>query len=194
MHCIQNLPEGYRQIYEVDLQKDKKTALLINGLAIAISLIMGIGMHFFVPIGTLFSMEAGFGAYCLRFAALIAAMVVYIVLHEWVHGRAMRFFGAKELQFGFTGVYAFAGSKADYFDKKAYLIIALAPLVVWGVVLLILNLLVSEPWFWVVYLTQIMNVSGAMGDVFVTAKFSKMPADILVNDDGVSMRVYARED
>ena len=65
---------------------------------------------------------------------------------------------------------------------------------VWGIVLLVINLLVPEPWFWVVWLIQINNVSGAMGDIFVTVKFSRMPADILVNDDGVSMRVYARED
>ena len=194
MHCLQSLPENYRKIYEVDLQKNKKTALLINGLAIAVSLIMGIGMHCFVPIGTLFSMEAGLGAYCLRFAVLIAAMIGYIILHEWVHGRAMRFYGAKKLRFGFTGMYAYAGSKEDYFTKNAYIVVALAPLVVWGIVLLVINLLVPEPWFWVVWLIQINNVSGAMGDIFVTVKFSRMPADILVNDDGVSMRVYARED
>ena len=194
MHCLQSLPENYRKIYEVDLQKDKKTALLINGLAIAVSLIMGIGMHCFVPIGMLFSMEAGLGAYCLRFAVLIAAMIGYIILHEWVHGRAMRFYGAKKLRFGFTGMYAYAGSKEDYFTKNAYIVVALAPLVVCGIVLLGINLLVPEPWFWVVWLIQINNVSGAMGDIFVTVKFSRMPADILVNDDGVSMRVYARED
>ena len=194
MHCVQKLPENYRKIYEVDLQKNKKTALLINGLAIVVSLIMGIGMHCFVPIGTLLSMEAGLGAYCLRFAVLIAAMIGYIILHEWVHGRAMRFYGAEKLRFGFTGMYAYAGSKEDYFIKNAYIVVALAPLVVWGIVLLVINMLVPEPWFWVVWLIQINNVSGAMGDIFVTVKFSRMPADILVNDDGVSMRVYARED
>ena len=193
MHCVQHLPENYVQIYSVDLQKDKKTAILINVLATVVSLIMGFGMHLAVPIGTLFSMEDGFGAYCLRFAVLIAAVIGYIVLHEWVHGRVMRFYGAKQVQFGFTGLYAFAGSREDYFDKRAYRIIAMAPLVLWGIVLLILNILVPLSWFWVVWLVQIMNVSGAMGDVFVTLKFSKMRPDILVNDDGVSMRVYARE-
>lgn len=193
MNCVQQLPEGYRQIFAVDLQNNKKIAQLINGLALAVAVIMGVVMHFAVPIGTLFDMTAGIGSYVVRFAVLLAGMVAYIVLHEWVHGRVMRFCGAVQVKFGFTGIYAFAGSQADYFTKKAYRWIALAPLVVWGIVLLVLNLLVPPAWFWVVYLIQISNVSGAMGDIYVTVKFARMPRDILVQDDGVSMRVYSRE-
>lgn len=69
--------------------------------------------------------------------------------------------------------------------------VALAPVVLWGIVLLIINLLVSDEWIWIVYLIQITNISGAAGDFYVTAKFLKMPEDILVKDRGVSMTVYA---
>ena len=193
MHCVQSLPEDYRKIYEIDLQKNKKTALLLNILGSVMGILMVLAMHFVIPIGTLFSMENGFADYCLRFVVLIVGIIVYIILHEWVHGRVMRFYGARQVKFGFTGLYAFAGSKEDYFAKKAYIVIALAPLVLWGVVLLAVNLLVGEAWFWVVYWIQVMNVTGAVGDLFVTVKFSKMPVDILVNDDGVSMRVYLPE-
>ena len=33
---------------------------------------------------------------------------------------------------------------------------------------------------------------GAAGDLYVTAKLSKMSADILIQDSGVSMTVYER--
>lgn len=193
MRSVQQLPVDYRQIFAVDLQRDKKTALLINGLALIVTAVMGVGMHLVIPIGTLFDMTAGLGPYALRFLVLLVGLVAYIILHEWLHGRVMRLCGAQQVKFGFTGLYAFAGSAADYFTKRAYLAIALAPLVVWGVALLVLNLVVPLPWFWVVYILQITNVSGAMGDVYVTVKFSRMPGDILVQDDGVRMRVYSRE-
>ena len=89
-------------------------------------------------------------------------------------------------------MYAFAGSN-DYYDKRSYIVIALAPIVVWGVVLLVLNLLVPVQWFWIVYWVQVSNISGAAGDLYVTYRFSRLPQDILVQDYGVGMTVYSAE-
>ena len=89
-------------------------------------------------------------------------------------------------------MYAFVGS-SDYYDKTAYIFIALAPVVIWGIVLAIVNLLVSVEWFWVVYFIQIMNLSGAAGDLYVTVKFSRLPKDVLIQDYGVGMKVFSKE-
>ncbi|MBQ7322038.1 MAG: DUF3267 domain-containing protein [Clostridia bacterium] len=187
------LPEAYREIYTVDLQKNKKMALLVNGIGVVILIAMVLPAAFLVPISTLFSMEQGFLAYTLRFLALIVGSILYIILHELTHAAVMRIYGAKKVRFGFTGMYAFAGSEQDYFDKFSYVQIALAPLLVWGLILAVINLLVPLEWFWVVYFIQISNVSGAAGDLFVSARFCKMPSDILVRDTGVSMTVYSKE-
>lgn len=192
MKALQVLPEGYKEIFSVNLQKNKKTAVLINTVAVVIGLVMGISMHFHISIATLFDMEKGLGAYSLRFAALLILNLIYIILHELVHGITMKICGTKKVKYGFTGIYAFAGS-SDYYDKRNYIIIALAPVVLWGIVLGIINAFVPEDWFWVVYLIQIANISGAAGDMYVTAKFSKMPKDILVTDNGVEMKVYSKE-
>lgn len=192
MKSLRSLPENYKEIFSVNLQKDKKTALFINGLALIITLIMGILMHFHISIFTLFDMENGIGAYALRFAALIVFSFLYIILHELVHGITMKLCGTKKVKYGFTGIYAFAGSD-DYYNKTSYLTIALAPVIIWGIVLAVINIFVPEHWFWVVYFIQIANISGAAGDIYVTAKFSKMPKDILVNDNGIEMKVYSQE-
>ena len=184
------LPEGYKEIFSVNMQTDKKTMLIVNGLALVITAAIAIPMHFHISIATLFDMENGFGMYILRFAVMIISMVLYIVLHELVHGITMKLFGTKKVKYGFTGMYAFAGSD-DYYDKTSYIVIAMAPIVVWGVVIAIINALVPNEWFWVVYIIQIANISGAAGDLYVTAKFLKMPKDILVHDNGVSMTVYS---
>ena len=192
MKSFKTLPENYKEIFSVNLQKDKKVALLINTAAGVIALVMGILMHFHISIGTLFDMENGIGMYALRFVSLMAFTFIYLVLHELVHGITMKLCGTKKVKYGFTGLYAFAGSD-DYYDKKSYIIIALAPVVFWGIVLAAINAFVPESWFWVVYFIQISNISGAAGDMYVTLKFSKMPKDILITDNGVGMKVYSKE-
>ena len=190
MRAVETLPEGYNEIYSVDLQKDKKTAVLLNFIAIVIAGLMIVPGHYFVPITTLFDMEHGLRNYTLRFLLLIVLMILYLVLHELVHGIAMKLCGTRKVKYGFTGMYAYAGSN-DYYGKKAYIFIALAPVVFWGIVLAVINPFVSVEWFWVVYLIQIMNLSGAAGDLFITVRFSRFPENILIKDYGVGMTVYS---
>ncbi|MBR2388028.1 MAG: DUF3267 domain-containing protein [Clostridia bacterium] len=192
MKAFGSLPEGYGEIYSVDLKKNKKLSLLVNGIAIVICVVMAVVMNFYVPFSTLFDMKDGFVPYIIRFVSLMLLSVLYIVLHEIVHGIAMKICGTKKVKYGFTGVYAYAGSD-DYYDKKGYIFIALAPVVLWGIVLAVVNFLVPASWFWVIYIIQISNVGGAAGDYFVTVRFSRLPKDILVKDYGVGMVVYSKE-
>lgn len=189
MKAIGVLPEDYGEIYSLNLQKDKRTAIIVNLLALAIAAVMAVSMNFFVPVTSVFDMSGGIVRYFLRLAALIVLMVLYMVLHELVHGIAMKLCGTKRVKYGFTGLYAFAGSE-DYYDKKSYIFIALAPIVLWGTVLAAVNFFVPTEWFWIVYMIQLMNISGAAGDLFAAVKFSRMPKNILIQDSGVSMRVF----
>lgn len=189
MKAIGVLPEDYGEIYSLNLQKDKRTAIIVNLLALAIAAVMAVSMNLFVPVTSVFDMSGGIVRYFLRLAALIVLMVLYMVLHELVHGIAMKLCGTKRVKYGFTGLYAFAGSE-DYYDKKSYIFIALAPIVLWGTVLAAVNFFVPTEWFWIVYMIQLINISGAAGDLFAAVKFSRMPKDILIQDSGVSMRVF----
>ena len=189
-HNTLELPKGYDVVLKLDLQKNKKIALLVNGIAALIAvLLVGLGC-FWVPITTLFQFDDGMKMYFLRFGILLVGIILYTILHELIHGIFMKQFSRTKVTYGFTGLYAYAGSEA-YFNKSSYLIIALAPVVVWGLVLLCLNLFLNYSWFWVVFTIKICNLSGAAGDLYVTYRFSKMPADILVRDTGVAMTVYA---
>lgn len=189
MKAIGVLPKDYGEIYSLNLQKDKRTAIIVNLLAFAIAAVMAVSMNFFVPVTSFFDMSGGIVRYFLRLAALIVLMVLYMFLHELVHGIAMKLCGTKRVKYGFTGLYAFAGSE-DYYDKKSYIFIALAPIVLWGTVLAAVNFFVPTEWFWIVYMIQLINISGAAGDLFAAVKFSRMPKNILIQDSGVSMRVF----
>lgn len=192
--CTDTLPSDYGEIYSLDLQKDKKTALIVNGVAIAVMLILFFIGNAVMPVSSLFEVEDEFYLHMsfIKLIVFLFAMIAYILLHELVHGITMKLFGAKTVKYGFTGLYAYAGCD-EYFAKMPYIIIALAPIVIWGAVLFIVNCLVPADWFWIVYIIQIMNISGAAGDLFVTLKFSKYPKDILVKDIGVSMTVYSAD-
>lgn len=190
MKATSTLPENYNKYYSVDLQKNKKIAVIINLLAFVIAIIMVIAGIFINPIISFLDTTNGYLPLLARLLCIALGSIAYIILHELIHGIAMKICGTKKIKFGFTGLYAFAGSN-DYYDKKAYIFIALAPVVFWGIILGVLNFLVSEPWFWVVYIIQIFNISGAVGDYFVTIKFINFPKDILIKDDGVSMTVYS---
>lgn len=183
------LPEGYAPLFSMDLQENKRLMLLVNIIGTAIAILAVVPALFFVPFSALFDMSAGLGAYALRFAALLVGMVLYVVLHELVHGIFMRAISGVSVRYGFTGMYAYAGSDA-YFGKASYLLIAMAPVVIWGVVLAVACCFVPAEWFWVVYLIQVVNLSGAGGDIYVTFKFCRLPRDILVRDTGVAMTVF----
>ena len=66
------------------------------------------------------------------------------------------------------------------------------PVIAIGIVLLVTNCIVGTSWFWCVYIIQVVNIASAFGSMYVVYKFSKLPKDILIKDDGASMTVYSR--
>ncbi len=188
---MKTLPAGYEKIRDIDLKKNRREALIVNVTAAIIAVVMAVIGHFIVPVQTLFDMTS-VPAYFARFGVLLVGLVAYIILHEAVHGVVMYHYCKVKPTFGFTGMYAYAGSNEDFFDKASYRLIALAPLVVWGVIFTVLLLALPKEWFWVLWLLQIGNISGAAGDVYVTATLWKRPETILVKDTGIDMTVYDR--
>lgn len=190
VNSYQQLPDEYEESFQIDLAKDKKLFYLVNGACILIALVLFLLGSLYIPITSL--LEGSFWFVELRLLGTGFGMIGYLVLHEAVHGIFIRLFSGKKADYGFSLAYAYAGSKA-YFTKLPYLVIALAPIVVWGLIFAVFCVLVSKEVFWVFYALQIANISGAAGDLYVFWRFSKLPADILVQDVGVSMTVYTRK-
>ena len=189
MKAYQSLPEGYKEILQVNMQDDKKTAAKISvGGAITMAAVLIIG-HLIVSVRAFFDVDS-LGRYFIRLGVLLVGYIAYMVLHELTHAAVMKAVGGRQVEFGFTGMYAFAGSHEDYFDKSSYRCIALAPLVVWGIIFGVLAPIVPRDWFWIVWFLQAGNIGGAAGDVYITVKLWNMPSSILVRDTGVDMTVY----
>lgn len=95
--CSSALPVGYREIYSVNLQKDKKAALFVNIAALILMVIFVIIGILIVPISYTFDNDGSIVTVWLKTIAVLAGMIVYFILHELVHGITMKHYGAKKL-------------------------------------------------------------------------------------------------
>lgn len=183
------LPNGYKESFKIDLKENKKLYIGINASATIVMLALLLPV-LFTKLDIILS-DNTYGSSLFTLFLLLFSLA-YIVLHELVHGIFIRIFSGKWGNFGFKGAYAFAGSEC-YFNKASYLIIALAPIVIWGIVLALLNIFMPMNYLWLaLYFVQTMNISGSVGDIYVTARLLKESPDILIKDTGVDMTIFNR--
>ncbi len=193
MKAVQELPNGYVPYDHINLQQDKKAAMKVNLPAVlALAAMLLLGNFAFVPVSVILNSSMSLSGVLIRLAVMLLGYFAYIVLHELTHAAVMKLFGAEKIRFGLTPLYAFAGSERDYFGKGAYRAIALAPLVVWTLLLTVPLLFLPADWFWTVYFIQCGNIAGCAGDIYVTLRMLKAPSDVLIMDTGVEMFVYSR--
>ena len=181
---------GYKECTKIDLVKNKKEALLVNIYGIIIMVVMAVFIPLLIMGGIIeFNLETTFP---LFFIVLIISLILYIPLHEIVHGIVLKKYTDEKLSFGWKLVYAYCGSKEAVVDRKEYYAVALAPLLVFSVVfisLMVLNPSLSLVW----YVMEIMNVSGSVGDIYVSIKLRKEKSrDILITDSGTDMSFWSR--
>ena len=181
---------GYKECTKIDLVKNKKEALLVNIYGIIIMVVMAVFIPLLIMGGIIeFNLETTFP---LFFIVLLISLILYIPLHEIVHGIVLKNYTDEKLSFGWKLVYAYCGSKEAVVDRKEYYAVALAPLLVFSVVfisLMVLNPSLSFVW----YVMEIMNVSGSVGDIYVSIKQRKEKSrDILITDSGTDMSFWSR--
>ncbi len=189
MQSTWTLPEGYGQKYLIDLKDNKKQFWIVNGLSIGIMLVL-LGLFFWLMWLGVMDLQAK--RLPIQLLVMAVGMIAYIPLHELLHGVFMRRYSGRKANYGFTLVYAYAGSEC-YFTKRHHRIISLAPVTFWGLVFLALLFLVPLGWRWVVYVWLMYNLSGAAGDFYVFWRLGKEPDTILCQDTGVRMAVFDRQ-
>ena len=189
--AYQCLLPGYDLYETIDLARDRKMLIGINISGMAVMAVMFIYAFAWRPeINACFDQELP--GILLALAVMVAGYIAYIVLHELVHGIFIRIFSGEKAQYGLQLSKGYAFAKSDYFfGKAAYIVIALAPVVVWGAVLHVLMGAVPDQWYLPVFFIQAMNIGGAVGDYYVTWRILRMPEGVLVIDSGTSMKFFA---
>jgi hypothetical protein len=179
------LPKGYRYAATLDFMRNRKQMKAVVWLSLALIVVPTLVGLLFVPVRSSWRWMLG---RWYRWPALLAALVLYIPLHELTHGAVMFALSGVKPSFGVKLPYAYAGSTA-WFDRRSHVITALAPLIVWGAVLFILMITLPPRWFWPLLIVQISNLSGSAGDIYCAWVLMKMDGDLLIQDTGTRMRV-----
>ena len=107
--------------------------------------------------------------------------ILYIILHEITHLIFMKIFSKEKINISIKFPTISVGSNAKY-SKKQFYIIALAPVIILGIILILLILFSSKDYtfLWSILLT--LNFAGSGGDFLQFLKISKYPTNTYFQD------------
>lgn len=192
---IHQLPPGYRQVHHLMLLTRDKV-LLINGLAL-IPLVMAVGIlagWWVLMLKVRGSWPGGFGANWPWWLWTILVVIASIIIHEGLHGLAIRRTGHKARYGVMLSKGAFyATVDGAYFWRNDFIMIALAPIVGISLLGLLLMVLLPDTLAYYVGLGVALNAANSIGDLWMTAVVLRYPPDALVQDEADSIRIFAKE-
>lgn len=183
------LPVGYKAAYTLDALH-KKTALVLNLVALVLmALVLLLSWLVIQPT----DFENGFRFRYL--AASLIGMLLYMVLHELVHGAAYKLLTGCKLRFGLSASCAYCGVPDIYVYRHTALIALLAPFVLFSILLLIFAGIVPNPWAKLsIMLVFAVHFGGCSGDLYDTYLylFRFRDSSTLMRDTGPKQTFYTR--
>lgn len=185
------LPEGYVQVRHINA-KDFKFGLIFNLIAIAaLAVVMAIAI---VPLGL--RDNVSHTSTPLLPLAFLAALFLYIVLHELVHGAVYKALTHQKLTFGMSWSCAFCGVPNVYTYRRTALLALVAPLTVFTLILVPLTVVLYavNPMYYLASAFILgMHLGGCSGDIYVTGLllFKYRSPRILMRDTGPEQFMFA---
>ena len=178
-----NLPLNYKFHAKMDLSKDKKINMRIQILLLLLVAIM-IGLAKWFNFQLVGSWNTG-----IRILITVFMCAAYMIVHELTHGFFVKLLSGVKPTYLVKFPFICTGSTA-YFNKKSFIIIALSPIVVWGISLILMLLLLPSDFFLSIYIVTILNFAGAAGDYVQVYAISKIHPMALVQDNGEETKVF----
>jgi hypothetical protein len=121
-----------------------------------------------------------------------------LLLHEWVHGVAIRWAGHRP-RYGMQGIkigpitipyLLYATADDAYFPRTAFIVIALAPVIIITIVGLALMVILPDYLHSYLMVAIVINGTGAVGDLWMTAIVRRYPESTLVRDEAESISIF----
>lgn len=184
------LPDGYKETDYVNLYLNRRVYRNLNTASFFIgAAVIAVGWLWQGFDGLLDLLRRGMSDYLLWLLLLAGGILAYLALHELTHGLFIRLFSGLRPHYGRKGVLLFTGSEA-YFCRRHYIVIALAPVMLFGLIFGALSLFLKNEWFWFVMALQVANLGGAVGDYYITYRALRQPKTALFRDSGVGVTFY----
>jgi hypothetical protein len=192
-----NLPDSFHPAGEFNLKSNTRMMVILNIVGfilflIAVALVQLYTLHIRPNTSTVtFSFEvdnlAQAGVFILL---LLLDLVLLVVLHEGVHGLCFWLITNKRPVFSLGPGYAAAAAPDCFISRGPYLITALSPLIVLTAAGLMLIPFVSSGVLFHVSLVTVMNIAGAVGDLWVAMGIITRHGPLLVRDHGDRVEVF----
>ena len=190
-------PEGYIQVHHVDAKDGKFMTFMLVGSALLFVVVMGLLVLPLLLTDSFRIIEISedlLGPYYV----FVVGIVLYIILHEIVHGIVYKRRTGEKLTFGLTLTCAFCGVPNIYVYRETSLKATLAPLIWFTVILtpIILGLYFVDTLLYIAFAAIFAtHISGCIGDMYVAWFLHKHTDNrILVRDTGPAQTFYAPQE
>jgi len=195
-HC-DTLPDGFGQTAEFNLKKNTRAMVILNVAGFILFLAAAALVQAFTLwarpdlSGVMFSFQVdNLAQVGLLILFLLLDMAVLVILHEGIHGLCFRMITGKRPVFSLGPGYAAAAAPGIYIARGPYLVTALSPLVVMTAIGLLLISFVSSGVLFHVTLITVLNIAGAVGDLWVAGGVIIKQGPVLVQDFGDRVVMY----
>lgn len=189
------VPAGYREVLCWRLGDTRRRVIAVN-LLVLLSLVPW--LFVFRWLATKVGGMTDFWELRTPFYLILAGIALTLVLHELVHGLAAIAFGSR-VQFGalLTQLMFYCTAPGHVFERSAFLVVALAPLVGLSLLALLgMILLTGTPWVGLLAICAAGNAAMAGGDLWITSVVLRYPSSARLIDerDGVRILLPAQAD
>ncbi|MBC7869211.1 MAG: DUF3267 domain-containing protein [Chitinophagaceae bacterium] len=196
---VLSLPEDYREAKHLLLTSPQNLAMLNVASLVLLALFFALMIVWTAIVRDLrgvYSADVGLPDILLWLAVLLV-----LPLHEWIHGLAIQWaghhprYGAKTVSVGGIKIpyILFATADNALFRRFEFIVIALAPVMVITLLGMGMIYVLSDSLTTFVVVAVILNGSGAIGDLWMTAAVMRYPADSLVRDEEDGIRIFIKE-
>lgn len=179
---VRELPAGYVRKGSIDPGRGR--------LAVAVQTIAGAIVATMVGVAVLadFPPSGSWGT-GTTIAAIIAACVAYAALHELTHGVVLRLLTGVRPSYTVRLPYVATGCDA-YLKRSTVVAVALAPALVWGVVLVVLLLVMPDDVLLITYVVAGLNFAGSVSDYAQAWEAWRHPPMARFRDVGEATAVF----
>ncbi len=179
----------YKAVVRVDMLDPKqKTIQKLNSFAlIAIMLCCTVGIILNYCLRMLG--QPG-GMYLVYILCGIVNCLIYIYFHEFAHAVVISVIKRRKPEIKFGKLAASCGLPSVAFTKPQYAVSALAPFIIYSLILIPLCVLVPPEFFVLPFMPLVYNVFGSIGDMYMLRRMLKTPRRCVIVDDGTCVSAY----
>ena len=177
------LPQTYAKYQTVDFKKDRKVAILMQAIFLGVALLaVAVALLFELPLASEWHPV-------ITIIVTMFAGLIYMAAHETTHGVTLRLLTGTQPSYRLRFP-LLTTSSSLYLTRRSVIVTALAPCVLWGVVLLVTLFLVPADARLTVYILLALNFAGSAGDYVETALALRQPRRTLIQDDADRLHVF----